>query len=320
MTHTIDLYHPADLPALALCWNDAFGEAWHTSPDLLNIMLSADGSCIARDHFVARVDGQIVGAVITQTQRESERTPHPSGSIAALYVRRDQQRRGIGRDLLSTAIDYLRGIGIRRVVLGGRVPRLFPGIPTNLPAALDFFRTQGWTGEKHVYDLVRDVSEYVTPKTISARLAADKVSILPAASPAEAADALTMQAAEFPGWYDEFAYPIRVGDYRDVLIAREGDGTVVGTLLMCSPDAHPTRGETIWRSVLGAGMVGMNAVGVTKTGRGRGIGLALVARGSAILRSRGARNVLIGWTDLVDFYGKLGYKAWREYLAVSGAV
>lgn len=39
----------------------------------------------------------------------------------------------------------------------------------------------------------------------------------------------------------------------------------------------------------------------------------MVARASEILRERGARYAHIGWTGLVDFYGRLGYAVWREF-------
>lgn len=31
------------------------------------------------------------------------------------------------------------------------------------------------------------------------------------------------------------------------------------------------------------------------------------------LRQRGVGNCCIGWTWLLDFYGRLGYRPWRSY-------
>ena len=69
----------------------------------------------------------------------------------------------------------------------------------------------------------------------------------------------------------------------------------------------------LWTRLLGDDCGGLGAVGVAAGVRGQGIGTALVARGSDVLRERGVGNSCIGWTWLVDFYGRLGYRPWRSY-------
>jgi predicted N-acetyltransferase YhbS len=54
-------------------------------------------------------------------------------------------------------------------------------------------------------------------------------------------------------------------------------------------------------------------LGVDGSVRGGGLGLGLVAAGTAYLRQQGATFVTIDWTDLADFYGRLGYKPWKNY-------
>jgi predicted N-acetyltransferase YhbS len=48
--------------------------------------------------------------------------------------------------------------------------------------------------------------------------------------------------------------------------------------------------------------------------REQGIGLALAARATEIVRERGLARSYVGWTWLVDWYGKLGYRVWQEYI------
>jgi beta-N-acetylhexosaminidase len=57
----------------------------------------------------------------------------------------------------------------------------------------------------------------------------------------------------------------------------------------------------------------LGTVGVAAARRGQGIGLALVARGSEILKEQGINQCHISWVVLLDFYGKLGYRTWRSY-------
>jgi hypothetical protein len=42
--------------------------------------------------------------------------------------------------------------------------------------------------------------------------------------------------------------------------------------------------------------------------------MALVAQATEILQARGCSTSFIGWTWLVDWYGKLGYAVWQEYI------
>ena len=68
-----------------------------------------------------------------------------------------------------------------------------------------------------------------------------------------------------------------------------------------------------YQALLGDDLGGLGAVGVAASERGRGIGLALVAGASELLKARGIGHSYIDWTTLVNFYGHLGYAPWREY-------
>jgi len=57
----------------------------------------------------------------------------------------------------------------------------------------------------------------------------------------------------------------------------------------------------------------LGPIGVSKDARGKGYGGALLDAGLRYLRDQGVRGCVIDWTDLVDFYGKFGFKPYREY-------
>lgn len=63
------------------------------------------------------------------------------------------------------------------------------------------------------------------------------------------------------------------------------------------------------------GMAGtIGCVGVAGNAQERGVGSAMVARASELLRDAGTRSCHIGWTVRESFYGRLGYARWRRYL------
>jgi GNAT superfamily N-acetyltransferase len=54
-------------------------------------------------------------------------------------------------------------------------------------------------------------------------------------------------------------------------------------------------------------------MGLSPALRGRGLGLALLDRAMVHLASRGADEMVIDWTILLDFYGRLGFTPCRRY-------
>jgi predicted N-acetyltransferase YhbS len=65
--------------------------------------------------------------------------------------------------------------------------------------------------------------------------------------------------------------------------------------------------------MLGERAATIGCVGVAAAQHGHGIGTALVASGSEVLRDRGARVCHISWTTRTSFYESLGYVRWRSY-------
>jgi predicted N-acetyltransferase YhbS len=68
-----------------------------------------------------------------------------------------------------------------------------------------------------------------------------------------------------------------------------------------------------WTQLLGENTGGIGPLGVAESLRGNGIGLALAARVTELLHQRGMETSYIGYTWLLDWYGKLGYRLWRDY-------
>jgi GNAT superfamily N-acetyltransferase len=82
----------------------------------------------------------------------------------------------------------------------------------------------------------------------------------------------------------------------------------VGTLLFSGPP-----GATIYEPLLGPEAGAIGCVGVAEAARGGGVGSAMVAGASELLRDAGTRACDIGWTRRERFYARLGYRRWRRY-------
>jgi predicted N-acetyltransferase YhbS len=297
MSFTIRPYDPAQEfeDAYAL-WRDCFHPGWKLDRAQFRGFLS---TCPIR--LVAIRDGRFAGMAAAQMNLDS-------GALALLMVNALERRRGIGWALHTAALDALRTKGVHNIQLaGGHGPYLWSGVPRDLTTAIKFFQAEGWEITESSYDLVRSLKDYTTPPEVIDRTGDIQLRL---ATPAEAEGILTLEAREFPYWEAYYRKAIDNGEFDDLLIALDGE-IVIGCLQLFTAASNVS--NIIWTEMLGHDSGGLGAVGVAEAYRGRGIGLALVARASEILQARGVNNSHIGWTGLVAFYGKLGYTVWREY-------
>lgn len=302
----IQPYDPSkDANDVADLWQTALGQTWPLSSSRIQRVLSGPEA----QHFVLREDGRLIGFVATFKGYQEQQ---PVGYLAALLVAPQWQGRGIGTMLHDVALEHLRAVGVDAIHLGRHSPRFWNGVPTNLPEARTFFQRRGWQWSETVYDLVQNLTTFIMPERVSRRMAEERVTFA-VATRETVDDLLAFEAREFPHWLPGYELCARLGDYQDLFAARDAKGDVIGTLIMYSPQSHPARTDLIWQGLLGEDAGAIGSVGVAEAERGRGVGLALVAYGSALLRERRVGNCYIDWVVLTDFYAKLGYQIWREY-------
>ena len=173
-------------------------------------------------------------------------------------------------------------------------PRADPGPPQFHPG----HRATKWP----IFSLVADLRDYRPPAVASGRAASAGVTITPAAA-ADLAAVLAFETATFPSWTRWFR-----ADHQDILLTRDGAGTIVATLLFDGPGA-----DTVFGPMLGPAAATIGCVGVAPPMEGRCTGTALVARAPEILRDRGAGACHIGWTVRECFNTRAGYRPWRRY-------
>jgi ribosomal protein S18 acetylase RimI-like enzyme len=285
-----------DEAAVGALWEEALGGTWPAVPAALASRM-ADGS-----HLVAERDGAALGLVTTAYDGGQR------GAITALLVAPRERRRGLGTALLEAGTAALRSQGASTIGVGGLPgPYFWPGAPTNLPGAQEFLERRGGSFTDVRIDMILDVRGYLAPAAVRERAAAAGVAFT-LATPAEADEILTFEAQHFPRWLGSFRRALEHRQFDEVLLARDRGGTLVGTALVERP--HPA---FLWNRLLpGAGQLGV--VGVAEAARGRGVGLALSARGCEILAERGTPLVYLAWVWSAGWYAQLGFRIWRVYL------
>jgi GNAT superfamily N-acetyltransferase len=278
-------FEPAtDREQVEALWRAAMPPAWPLLPS---------GVMALREGLVAVQNARLVGLAAVDL----------AGSIPLVLVAPAGQRRRIGTTLVSAAVELLSAAGIGEVAAGsGGTSYIWPGVPLDLPTAVRFFTALGWDSSHDTLDLVADLGDYRPPAGASQRATSAGVSITQATR-AESGAVLAFESATFPSWARWFE-----PSDQNILVARDSDGAISGTLLFEGPGA-----DTVFLPLLGPAAGTIGCVGVAPHRQGQGIGTAMVARASEILRDAGTRTCHIGWTVRESFYARAGYRPWRRY-------
>lgn len=306
MTTSLRPYRTSDFDSLWALWQSTLGESWPLTREFLRRITSDVMRYHEGDNIVAEQDSHVVGFVATRVHSAGK-----GGGVPLLIVSPEKQRQGIGTLLHNAAFEQLRQKQVETINFTDGGEPFWPGVPLNVPGAVDFFKSCGWNFSHTSYDLTRDLIDYQTPADVLERAAKQGITIR-LASWDEAISIVDFEQCNFPFWSEYFEKTAQAGRYSDILAAWDG-AEVVGSLLINRADVTGLNPDALWHTILGDDMGGIGAVGVNEQRQGCGIGLALVATASNILQARGLHQCIIGWTDLMDFYGKLGYTIWRGY-------
>jgi predicted N-acetyltransferase YhbS len=309
---TFDDYHPAHAPeAIALGGRFPMtGRLWRQNVDDDPNYAPGDG-LLARD-----AGGALAGLALTRLFRRYDDPANADmervrglGWIVALAVAPEHRGRGLGGRLLRLAEERLRREGAAHVRLGGSVGHFLPGPPADDARTLRFWERNGYRLLSQVHDLRRGLADWAPPARSNGDYRIGR------ARPDQQGAILAFLGRAFPGrWrYDMTEAFARGASVEDVLVLEDRAGSVEGFLAswhfgsaLLGPGAH-------WYPALGERFGSMGPLGIAESLRGRGLGLALVAAGMAALKERGVEESAIDWTELVDFYGKLGFRVWKSY-------
>jgi beta-N-acetylhexosaminidase len=301
-----------DEEAVCALWRETLGERWPLSRETFRRVTVESGAYQPGDHLVAVSEGRIVGFVATQARGDFGGDWLP-GEVMLLMVASSHRRRRIGETLLEMAKFRLMRRGVRSAQLGaGGVSYFWPGVPTNLEAAWPFFEACGLSSDEMSYDLIRPLKDYETPPGIFQNVQSQGIRIAAAASEDREA-ILEFARRHFPMWRIHYEKAVVAEAFGDVLLAKEADGSIAGATLILDPRSEGQGGGFVWSEIFGERTGRLGVLGVAGEKRERGIGIALAARATEILKERGVETSFVGYTWLTEWYGKLGYEVWREY-------
>lgn len=311
-------FRPEMLEAIAGVWNAAFGAAFPLCETLLRQNTVEDPHFDPAGCRVAceAAGGRVLGVCIAKVAREplgADGLVGDRGWVSAIAVHPSAQRRGLGTLLLAQAEEFLRAHGRRSAVLGSDPAHFFPGVPLEA-RAVGFFEARGYRMLGDAYDLRRPIQGYRTPGTVAAVLAAHPDLTIRPLRRGEEGALLAFLDAAFPGrWrYTLGRFLACGGEIGDVMGVVQG-GRVLGFAHLFHPGSRWIGPSVAWTRRERSRSGGLGPMGLAPAVRGRGLGLALLDRAIVHLGRLGVEQMVVDWTVLLDFYGKLAFVPWKQY-------
>ena len=251
--------------------------------------------------------------------RDSGHAPLAGGNLSFILVAEQARRRGIGTALLGKIEGWARARGVVTLAMGQDSYHFFPGAPlgesSSAKSLLGFLDARGFTAGGAEHDVLADLGSLdfaLLGRGVKRSPGYSVIHFRPELR--ESLEAFFM--ANFPGrWRSDTMEALDAGMRKEDLLLCIEDSTslIVGFSRIYDNSSSILGPGVYWRGIMGSAPCGLGPIGVDESRRGLGLGLRLLYESLLELARRGGRVCAIDWTDLVDFYAKMGFAIWKSY-------
>jgi GNAT superfamily N-acetyltransferase len=292
-------------------WNANMGSQYQVTEKMIWQKIINDQDRWAPGSFLLKDDSKLIGLIVTKVNNSGLPECENFAWISTLIVDKEYRNQGFGKLLYSKTEEKLKEKGIQKLILGGERDNFFSGIPNPTVESMEFFKKRGFVLniDQH-YDLMADVSKHdFAGLGASLNCEDDFVTAVMTITDREKLAAFFDQS--FPGrWKFEIMEYVDSGyDLQNVvLLWQKTTCDIVGFCKVFKSDNQSDLDE-IYGSFWGS----LGPIGISEVIRGKGLGKKILLDSLIHLQRRGARNIIIDWTVLKDFYGQFGFKPCKTY-------
>ncbi len=309
-TMTVRPFRPGESAALADAWTRSAPQDGITAARLRDLVL-LDRNFDAEGLFVAEDRGEIIGAAYAVRRRiahDGDDLQPGTGWIPFFFVVPEHRRRGLGRTLLGSAMDWLRAHGATEVIFSAYTPNyVLPGLDAaRYPAASALLASLGFERIEHPSAMDRSLIGYEMPADVRARVDALRAEGWHLGTPDDD-DLVPLIRIAGESFNSDWARAIREGvlggmPLERILIAKNPAGEVLGWAM------HGTYESVIER---------FGPFGVLPESRGTGLGKVLLHLTLERMTALGAHSAWFLWADegstASALYAKTGFAATRTF-------
>ena len=305
----IRCFRSGDGPRLAAAWTEAAPQDPITYSRLRDLFL-LDRNFDRDGLFIAEADGQIAGAVYAVRRRvahDAGDTEPDDGWLPFLFVRPEYRGRELGRELLATAMSWLRAKGAQRAYFSSYTPNYFlPGLDAQrYPYAMQMFSEAGFTTQYECVAMHLALDDYTLPPQIAVR-AGDLVAQgyrLSTPTDDDLVDLIEVAWSFNSDWSRAIREAVVGGlPLERVITAVDPSGTTLGWAM------HGTYEGVIER---------FGPFGVLPASRGTGLGEVLLHLTLERMKASGTHSAWFLWTEpdspAGHLYRKTGFRITRSF-------
>lgn len=295
-------------------WNKEIGDRFPMSVALWNQNTKTEPNVMNEGSLAVVEEGRLRGFIVVKRYREKldAQMPTTVGWIQCMLVEVSSRNEGIGSKLLRLAEQALFDAGVEETRLGRDPWHYFPGIPLEDEATISWFEKHGYVKGGVETDLIRDVEggefyKLTNPSGHYRLLTQDDIPSL-----------LRFLERVFPGrWHYEAIHYQMIGGTGREFIGFFMDDDLQGFCRVNDPQSPVIAQNVYWSALRPGEMGGIGPLGIDRAIRGHHFGIDLVKAAANELISRGVSDIVIDWTQLTAFYGKLGFTPWKQYQSMT---
>ena len=287
-------------------WNSEFGLIYPISDALMERNFQ---NAYSEASFIVKENDEIVGFIISKIyEEEYHKLDYKDiGWISLIYVCPQYRNKGIGSKLLNRVESEFSKLRKEIIYIGKDFYNFFPGLPIDLKKSLSWFEKRGYKRLYNTCDLIRNKDKKITLRNQNIKYVL--------ANQINKNDLIEFLDKNWPGRWTKEAmdYFDQGGNGREYLVGLD-EGKICAFAKVNFPST-PTKYisyNLTWREKFDS-LGGIGPLGVNINYRGQKIGYDIIAEAINRLIDSGADNIIIDWTNLLDFYRKFEFEVWKSY-------
>lgn len=295
-----------DLKKITDIWNEEYSLIFPISDALMERNFQ---NAYSEASFIVKENDEILGFIISKIYEEEYHKLDyiDIAWISLLYISPKYRNKGIGSTLLERVESEFKKLRKKTIYIGKDFYNFFPGLPIDLKKSLDWFEKRGYKRLYNTCDLIRNKDEKIPLKNQNIKYVLGNT--------IEKNEIIQFLDDNWPGRWTKEAidYFEKGGDGGEYLVGL--DGNKICAFAKINFPYTPTKlisYNLTWRKKFDS-LGGIGPLGVNINYRGKNIGYDIIADSINKLIDSGADNIIIDWTNLLDFYRKFGFEVWKSY-------
>lgn len=297
------------IPKMVHLWMETLGEDFPLSKDLFErnvfhpLYLNVDRSSLLIDK------DKIVGYLIAKTDNFERLGSNNCLWISCVVVDPNYQRKGYGSKMIRHALDQ-GAYAYSDYHVGSDPHHFFPGIPSQLTGAQNFFQKLGFSLSGKAYDLQCYISKHrYTAPPVDGDFSVRRL------LPSDQGDLFKHMKKNYSvRWLEDTKWCLTFEKAISSIIGLFHKERLVGFTHVHSVGDPFWIPSVYWRKKGNPSIGGLGPVGIHKDYRGSGLGSYFMVESLKILQEEGVQEMEIDWTGLLDFYKKFHFEPHRSYV------